>query len=106
MKTTERNTTGSVCMNSFRIFYTHNERQVCYALGLTFENGRGTHCFQRIVPKVIEIESNVFGKIETYTDTLFGLGCTCGWASAELGSIHDYHYDKILNLCSEIRERV
>lgn len=86
--------------------YERQYNRICYSLGRTFEYGRGTHCFQRFIRRDIEVESiHDSKKRDVYTETDFRQGCTCGWATDELGSIHDYHYDKILTLCSELSDR-
>ncbi|KAJ6641414.1 hypothetical protein Bhyg_06353 [Pseudolycoriella hygida] len=83
--------------------YNKENNRVCYAVGRTFEIGEGTHCFQRTVKREIELQRPSDHKRMIYTENYFRMGCTCGWATDELGPIEDYHYHKILNLCSAIK---
>lgn len=93
-------------LNSGSSLNSFQSTQVCYSLGRTFEYGHGTHCFQRSTSREIEVKS-ISGKKRTkYTEENFRDGCTCGWATYELGPIEDYHYNKILNLCSELKDKV
>jgi len=100
------NYTEKVC-NHTKISRDYNQHynRICYQIGRTFEYGHGTHCFQRTISKEIEIHSVSDKKRLIYTENHFRYGCTCGWATDELGPIDDYHYDKILNLCSELKDK-
>jgi len=74
--------------------YNREYNRVCHSVGKTFENGYGTHCFQRYTSKDIEYKSIRTGRKGKYTEDRFRAGCSCGWATYELGSIEDYHVGK------------
>ncbi|KAG4077256.1 hypothetical protein HA402_009885 [Bradysia odoriphaga] len=102
-----RNYTEIVCNHTTtHDAYERQYNRICYSLGRTFEFGQGTHCFQRYISRNIDIESVHDSKNRRFYQAHFRQGCTCGWATDELGSIEDYHdYKKILSLCSELGDR-
>ncbi|XP_037050932.1 uncharacterized protein LOC119084890 [Bradysia coprophila] len=102
-----RNYTEIVCNHTTtHDAYERQYNRICYSLGRTFEYGQGTHCFQRYISRNIDIESvHDSNNRRFYTQAYFRQGCTCGWATDELGLIDDYHSEKMLTLCSELGGR-
>lgn len=74
--------------------------QVCNSVGIAlFGVGIGTHCFQKFIQKEIHVFTR-FGEPAIHTELNFRDGCSCGWATGELGKIRDFHYgNAILDVC-------